>query len=118
MLGVSLTQLMLKHCAKAVVSIESKNEVLFLLVNLYKIVRQHACGGECSDSAVRLAQCVRVMISETKGSLSDAQVAATDLVKAEWASGQGWSPLAKVMELATMNAEWMMGGGDEEPEER
>ena len=83
MLVVSLTKLLLKDSAKAVVPIESKNEVLFLIANLYNIVRQYACGGERSDSAVRLTQCVRVMISETKGSLSGAQVAATSLVKAE-----------------------------------
>lgn len=114
MLGVSMTKLAMKHPGLAT---ETKNEVLLVLVNLYKIVRQHSCGGEHSDSAVRLTQCVRSLMAECGSTLADAQLAATQFVRAEWSSQQGRSQLAKVLDLASQNSEWALGQ-EAEPEEK
>eukprot|EP00933_Yihiella_yeosuensis_P040295 TRINITY_DN34578_c0_g1_i1.p1 TRINITY_DN34578_c0_g1~~TRINITY_DN34578_c0_g1_i1.p1 ORF type:complete len:1008 (-),score=269.56 TRINITY_DN34578_c0_g1_i1:146-3169(-) len=106
MVGVSLTKLCLKSPAlpNAV-----KNEVLLLIVNLFKLVRQHACGGEKSDSAVRLTQCVRALAASSGNQMGEGQIAATQLLKNAWASGAGRTQLAKVLELATQNSEWSLG---------
>lgn len=106
MVGVSLTKLCLKDPSLAN---EIKNEVLLVIVNLLKLIRQHACGGDRSDSAVRLTQCVRALVSECGSKLADAHLGATDLVRAEWKSNHGRSQLAKVLEVASQNAEWALG---------
>mmetsp|Transcript_2528 Transcript_2528/g.4227 ORF Transcript_2528/g.4227 Transcript_2528/m.4227 type:complete len:792 (-) Transcript_2528:137-2512(-) len=115
MLGVSLTKLCLKSQS---VTVEMTNEVLFVLVNLFKLVRQHACGGEKSDSAVRLTQCIRTIVARTDSKLAGADLAAASLMQAEWSSSTGRGQLAKVLELAMQNSEWALGGGQEEVEER
>jgi len=109
MLGVSLTKLSLK-CSS--LSTATRNEILLLVVNLFKLVKNHNCGGEKSDSAVRLTQCIRTLVGDG-AQLSDGQNAAKQLVQAEWTSGTGRSQLAKVLDLATQNSEWAMGQEEE-----
>lgn len=106
MVGVSLTKLLLKLKN---VSNATKNEVLLVIVNLYKLVRQHSCGGEKSDSAVRLTQCIRALAALCGNQMADGQRAATDLLRGEWSSGHGRSQLAKVLDLASQNSEWALG---------
>jgi coatomer subunit beta len=115
MLSVSLTKLCLKTSS---LSSELRNEVFFVLANLYKIVRVHACGGEQSGSAVRIAQCVRTLAADGGKALADNQKAAAELMKGEWTSGHGREQLANVLELATQNSEWTLGSGAEEVEEK
>ncbi|CAE8652241.1 unnamed protein product [Polarella glacialis] len=106
MVGVSLTKLCMKNDG---LSNAIKNEVLLVIVNLFKLVRQHACGGEKSDSAVRLTQCIRVLAGASGNQLADGQQAATELLLSEWISGQGRTQLGKVLDLATQNGEWALG---------
>ncbi|CAE8624207.1 unnamed protein product [Polarella glacialis] len=106
MVGVSLTKLCMKNEG---LSNAIKNEVLLVIVNLFKLVRQHACGGEKSDSAVRLTQCIRVLAGASGNQLADGQQAATELLRSEWISGQGRTQLGKVLDLATQNGEWVPG---------
>jgi len=102
MVGISLTKL----CLKAPdLSSSTKNEVLFVLSNLYKIVSQHACGGERCGSAVRLAQCVRAMVAHKDTN----QQVAGKFMQQEWTSGAGRGQLANVLELAQQNSEWALG---------
>mmetsp|Transcript_25804 Transcript_25804/g.71921 ORF Transcript_25804/g.71921 Transcript_25804/m.71921 type:complete len:1010 (-) Transcript_25804:131-3160(-) len=114
--GVTLTRLTLR--AKDLAT-EQKNEVLFVLANLLKLAKQSA-DSEKPDGCIRLAQCIRTLVAETggKGCLSDNQLAAAGLLRDEWGSGHGREQLGKVLELATQNADWTLGGGDEDVEER
>mmetsp|Transcript_44897 Transcript_44897/g.116347 ORF Transcript_44897/g.116347 Transcript_44897/m.116347 type:complete len:1010 (-) Transcript_44897:103-3132(-) len=106
MFGVTLTKLSLKTKG---LSTGVKNEVLLVVVNMYKLVRQHACGGERCDSAVRLMQCVRILVAESGGKMAEGHQVATELMRTEWNSGHGRGQLAKVLELATQNSEWALG---------
>lgn len=106
MVGVSLTKLVLKDSQ---LPNNVKNEVLLVVVNLYKLVRQHSCGGENSDSAVRLTQCLRTLVAECGNKLADGQQAATDLIRSEWRSESGRQKLAKVLDVASQNSEWALG---------
>mmetsp|Transcript_21431 Transcript_21431/g.63958 ORF Transcript_21431/g.63958 Transcript_21431/m.63958 type:complete len:1008 (+) Transcript_21431:91-3114(+) len=106
MLGVTLTKLCLKTKN---LPAGLKNEVLLVLVNMYKLVRSHASGSERSDSAVRLTQCIRMIVGYCGGSLAEGHLAATQLMQMEWTSGQGRTQLAKVLELASQNSEWALG---------
>jgi len=115
MLGITMTRLCLKFQN---LSEEIKNEVLLILVNLFKIIRQHTCGGERSDSAVRLTQCIRTLIGDKGGSGMEGQTAAVELMKNEWSAAAGRSQLAKVLELATQNSEWALGSGNDDVEEK
>jgi len=67
------------------------------------------CGGERSDSAVRLTQCIRLLVGNCGSPLAESHLAATELMKAEWASRGGRTQLAKVLELASQNSEWALG---------
>eukprot|EP00931_Biecheleriopsis_adriatica_P098663 TRINITY_DN726_c0_g1_i1.p1 TRINITY_DN726_c0_g1~~TRINITY_DN726_c0_g1_i1.p1 ORF type:complete len:1010 (+),score=277.87 TRINITY_DN726_c0_g1_i1:122-3151(+) len=113
MVGVSLTKLCMKSKS---VTTATKNEVLFVIANLHRIVKNHNCGGEKCDSAVRLTQCVRALAALQGLQLTPEQMAAAKLVKEDWGSAKGRSQLAKVLELATQNAEWGMGQEEEMPE--
>merc|ERR1740123_2909533 len=113
MLVVTLTKLCMKGRS---ISTESRNEVLFVLVNLSKLVKQHSCGSERSDSAVRLAQCLRTLLVGQSDKLGGKDLAAAELTKLEWSSGSGRSQLGKVLDLATQNSEWAMGANVDEPE--
>jgi coatomer subunit beta len=115
MVGVSLTKLCMKAGG---LSTATRNEVLFILANLYKLVREHAAGGEQSGGAVRLTQCVRALIADGGKSLAENQKAAADLLKKEWSSNAGRGQLASVLELATANNEWALGSGEDEVEEK
>ena len=110
MLGVSLTKLSLK-CPD--LSAETKNEVLFAVVNLFKISKQQASLGDKSDCSVRLTQCVRALLSASKNSMSDAHVAAAELIKTDWSSKRGRDQLAKVLEIASLNSEWNKDASEE-----
>jgi len=116
MCGVSLTKLCLK--AQSLPS-GQRNEVLFVLSNLFKLVGQHQSGGERSGSAIRLAQCVRTMVATEGQSLEEKDKAAAQFMTGEWDSKQGRQQLQSVLEIATQNSEWAGGGGGEpEVEER
>jgi len=106
MVGVSMTKLVLKTQG---LDTSVRNEVLLVLVNLFKLVRQHASGGERSDSAVRLTQCIRLLVGNCGSPLAENHLAAAELMKAEWASRGGRSQLARVLELASQNSEWALG---------
>lgn len=110
MLGVSLTKLSLK-CPD--LSAETKNEVLFAVVNLFKISKQQASLGDKSDCSVRLTQCVRALLSASKNNMSDAHVAAAELIKTDWSSKRGRDQLAKVLEIASLNSEWNKDASEE-----
>jgi len=110
MVGVALTRLTMKVSSLAVAT---KNEVLLVIVNLLKLARQHNCGGESCDSAVRLTQCIRALSAGQASGLSEGQQAATKLVMGDWQSGRNRNQLAKVLELATQNSEWAMGQQEE-----
>eukprot|EP00930_Biecheleria_cincta_P102027 TRINITY_DN9369_c0_g2_i1.p1 TRINITY_DN9369_c0_g2~~TRINITY_DN9369_c0_g2_i1.p1 ORF type:complete len:1044 (+),score=243.28 TRINITY_DN9369_c0_g2_i1:112-3132(+) len=114
MVGVALTRLSMKLSNLAVAT---KNEVLLVIVNLLKLARDHNCGGESCDSAVRLTQCIRALSAGQASGLSEGQQAATKLVMGDWQSGRSRNQLAKVLELATQNSEWAMGQ-EEEAEEK
>lgn len=121
MLGVTLTKLCLR--APLLMQGQTRNEVLFLIVSLLKIVRQHDCGGEKCDSAVRLTQCLRCLTASGAPALKDANPQdpnsmAVELMKGEWESSHGRDRLANVLEMAMANSEWTLGGGDEEPIEK
>jgi len=115
MFGVALTKLCLKAQGLAT---DTKNEVLFVIVNLFRLVKEHACGGEKSGSAVRLTQCIRTLIANNQGQLPDAHRAAVELMQTEWNSGDGRTKLAKVLELAAISNEWSSAGNDDEIAER
>jgi len=106
MVGVSMTKLILKTTS---FPDALRNECLLVLVNLYKLVRAHSCGGERCDSAVRLTQCIRLLVGNCGSPLAESHLAANELIKAEWASKGGRSQLAKVLELAAQNSEWALG---------
>mmetsp|Transcript_65546 Transcript_65546/g.189004 ORF Transcript_65546/g.189004 Transcript_65546/m.189004 type:complete len:1013 (-) Transcript_65546:170-3208(-) len=106
MVGVSMTKLILK-CKNFPQGL--RNECLLVLVNLYKLVRSHSCGGERCDSAVRLTQCIRLLVGNCGSPLAESHLAANELIKAEWASKGGRGQLAKVLELASQNSEWALG---------
>eukprot|EP00929_Paragymnodinium_shiwhaense_P024244 TRINITY_DN1497_c0_g2_i1.p1 TRINITY_DN1497_c0_g2~~TRINITY_DN1497_c0_g2_i1.p1 ORF type:complete len:1006 (-),score=340.59 TRINITY_DN1497_c0_g2_i1:242-3259(-) len=115
MLAVCLTRMCLQPAAQ--LTGELKNEVLFVLANLYKLASR---SGDCrQEGAVRVAQCIRTLVAE-KGntSLVDGQTAAAGLLKDEWKSKHGRDQLAKVLDLATQNSDWMMGHQEEETEDR
>mmetsp|Transcript_68866 Transcript_68866/g.222588 ORF Transcript_68866/g.222588 Transcript_68866/m.222588 type:complete len:1017 (-) Transcript_68866:232-3282(-) len=114
MVGVCMTRLCLKSQN---VGPAMKNEVLLAIVNLFKLVRQHQCGGERSDSAVRLTQCVRMLVNSAGGELGQPQAAASELLRSEWNSGHGRSRLGEVLGLASQNSEWALGA-EVEVEER
>jgi len=114
MIGMSMTRLCLR--ARGLPA-ALKNEVLLVIVNLFRLTRQHACGGERSDSAVRLTQCIRALVSDSGGQLLSAQQTATDLLRSEWSSGEGRTRLAKVLDLASEDSEWAPGQ-HQEAEER
>merc|ERR1712151_1086564 len=86
----------------------AKNEVMFVMANLYKIVVAKAGEGR-SDGTVRLTQCIRAMVASSGGKLEGNQLAAAQLTQAEWGSGHSRTQLAKVLELATTNSEWTLG---------
>mmetsp|Transcript_42182 Transcript_42182/g.106207 ORF Transcript_42182/g.106207 Transcript_42182/m.106207 type:complete len:1025 (+) Transcript_42182:99-3173(+) len=113
MIGTSMTKLALKSQG---LSAALRNEVLLVLVNMYKIVKAHACGGERSDSAVRLTQCIRLMVGNIGSPLAEGHLAASELMKAEWASKQGRDQLSKVLELASQNSQWALGAEAEAEE--
>eukprot|EP00440_Ansanella_granifera_P055866 gb/GFBE01060550.1/.p1 GENE.gb/GFBE01060550.1/~~gb/GFBE01060550.1/.p1 ORF type:complete len:1011 (+),score=354.87 gb/GFBE01060550.1/:1-3033(+) len=110
MVGVSLTKLCMKIPN---ISTAVKNEVLLVIVNLFKLVKNHSCGGEKSDSAVRLAQCLRALAAGSGTQFADSQLAAAKLVSSDWSNNMGRSQLAKVLELATQNSEWALGQEEE-----
>jgi len=116
MIGITMTRLCLK--LQNNLSEEIKNEVLLVLVNLFKIIKQHTCGGERSDSAVRLTQCIRTLIGDKGGSGMEGQTAAVELMKSEWSAAAGRSQLATVLELATQNSDWALGSGNDDVEEK
>jgi coatomer subunit beta len=108
MYGVALTKLATK-CASLTAA--QRNEVLFVLANLMKLVREHFNGGESNDSAVRLSQCIKVMVGS-----GDAPSA---LTKSAWGSGSGRTSLAQVLALATQSSEWSPGAAaSDEPEDQ
>jgi len=115
MIGVSLTKLVLKS---KTLSQDVRNEVLFLLVNLFKLMKEHSPDGDRSDSAVRLTQCVRALIAASNGQLPDTHKAAAELMKCEWSSGIGRSQLGKVLELAALNGDYVLGGNDDDVEDK
>uniref|UniRef100_A0A7S1MMQ8 Coatomer subunit beta n=1 Tax=Alexandrium catenella TaxID=2925 RepID=A0A7S1MMQ8_ALECA len=113
MLGVTMTKLCMHSSA---LSAEMKNQVLLVVVNLFKLAKHHSCGGERSDSAVRLTQCLRILVASSGGSLDAAQMASVDMLRAEWSSGHSKGKLAEVLELASQNAEWALGQEAEQEE--
>lgn len=110
MVGVVLTKLSLKLPS---LPTAMRNEALFVMVSLLKLVQDHVSGGEKCDSAVRLTQCIRAFTCP-QGKIDDGNSAAAGLVRLEWSSTQGRDQLAKVLELAQLNSEWALGGADEE----
>ncbi|CAK9052718.1 Coatomer subunit beta (Beta-coat protein) (Beta-COP) [Durusdinium trenchii] len=110
MVGVSLTKLCMKLKN---LPVALRNEVLLVIVNILKLVKQHVCGGEKCDSAVRLSQCIRAFAVLGKSQLSPAQLAAAQLVQGDWSGSQGRAQLAKVLELASQNSEWALGQEEE-----
>lgn len=115
MVSVSMTKLCLK--AKSIPAI-LKNEVLFVLSNLFKLVQQNACGGERSGSAVRIAQCVRTLVAINGNKLEDNQKAAAQFLQGEWGSNNGRMQLSNVLDLSTQNSEYILGSGAVEVEEK
>jgi len=113
MLGVTLTKLCMGNTA---LSAEIRNQVLLVIVNLIRLARHNACGGERSDSAVRLTQCLRILVAVNGGALDPSQTAAVEMLRAEWSSGQARSKLGEVLELASQNAEWALGQEAEQEE--
>lgn len=113
MLGVTLTKLVMNSPG---LGDEIKNQVLLVIVNLFRLAKQHACGGEKSDSAVRLTQCLRILVAVSGGALEPAQMAAAEMLRTEWSSGHSKSKLSEVLELASMNAEWALGQEVEQEE--
>eukprot|EP00490_Sorites_sp_Unknown_P012488 CAMPEP_0114698018 /NCGR_PEP_ID=MMETSP0191-20121206/74421_1 /TAXON_ID=126664 /ORGANISM="Sorites sp." /LENGTH=416 /DNA_ID=CAMNT_0001997807 /DNA_START=216 /DNA_END=1466 /DNA_ORIENTATION=+ len=110
MVGVSLTKLCLKL---KTLPVALRNEVLLVIVNILKLVKQHVCGGEKCDSAVRLSQCIRAFAVLGKSQLPPAQLAAAQLTQSDWTGSQGRAQLAKVLELASQNSEWALGQEEE-----
>ncbi|CAK9096443.1 unnamed protein product [Durusdinium trenchii] len=110
MVGVSLTKLCMKLKN---LPVALRNEVLLVIVNILKLVKQHVCGGEKCDSAVRLSQCIRAFAVLGKSQLPPAQLAAAQLVQGDWSGSQGRAQLAKVLELASQNSEWALGQEEE-----
>lgn len=110
MVGVSLTKLCLKLKN---LPVTLRNEVLLVIVNILKLVKNHVCGGEKCDSAVRLSQCIRAFAVLGKSQLPPAQLAAAQLTQSDWSGSQGRAQLAKVLELASQNAEWALGQEEE-----
>eukprot|EP00928_Gymnodinium_smaydae_P080960 TRINITY_DN64555_c0_g1_i1.p1 TRINITY_DN64555_c0_g1~~TRINITY_DN64555_c0_g1_i1.p1 ORF type:complete len:1017 (-),score=238.59 TRINITY_DN64555_c0_g1_i1:338-3388(-) len=111
-LGTCLTRLSLKAPS---LPTAMKNQVLFVVANLYKNSSAnagHAAPGEKSDGQVRLAQCVRTLVVAQGGAkqLEASQLAAAELTKTQWTSGSTRKQLAKVLELQQQNSEWALGG--------
>ncbi|CAJ1399175.1 unnamed protein product [Effrenium voratum] len=110
MVGVSLTKLCIKLKN---LPVALRNEVLLVIVNIFKLVKQHVCGGEKCDSAVRLSQCIRAFAVMGNSQLPPPQLAAAQLVQGDWGAAQGRGQLAKVLELAAQNSEWALGQEEE-----
>jgi len=115
MLGVTLTKLCLK--AKTLPN-NLKNEVLFVLSNLYKLVQHNACGGERSGSAVRISQCVRTLVAMNGNKLDGNQKAAAAFLQGELGSHAGRDQLSTVLELSAQNSDYILGSGATEVEEK
>merc|ERR1712194_214167 len=113
MVGVSMTKLCLKLPQAAAAL---KNQVLLVLVNLFKLLKDKGSSGEKSDAAVRLTQCIRMMAGNCGSPMEESQLAAAELLKAEWASQQRKDQLAKVVEMANQSSEWAMGNAIEAEE--
>jgi coatomer subunit beta len=91
----------------------TQNEVLLVLANLFKIAGRRQGTSERSDSAVRIAQCIRSMVAASggQGLMKAEQAASVQLTNGEWSSGSGRQQLGKVLEIATVNSEWTLGSG-------
>merc|ERR1712085_75653 len=113
MVGVSMTKLCLKLPQAAAAL---KNQVLLVLVNLFKLLKDKGSSGEKSDAAVRLTQCIRMMAGNCGSPMEESQMGAAELLKAEWASQQRKDQLAKVVEMANQSSEWAMGNAIEAEE--
>jgi len=115
MLAVTLTRLALRAGAALPGSV--RNEVLFILANLYKLSRNKD-SGEKADGAVRIAQCIRALVAAGAGNpLADGQLAAAKLLQEEWGSGHGRAQLTKVLELAQQNSEYALNNSNDETED-
>lgn len=115
MVGVSMTKLCLKMPNMPT---SLKNEVLFILANMYKLVVNSPCGGEKSGSAVRLSQCVRTLVALNGSKLEDHQQAAAKFLTNEWSSHHGRDQLGSVLELSGQNSDYVLGSGAEVVEEK
>eukprot|EP00928_Gymnodinium_smaydae_P009748 TRINITY_DN13646_c0_g1_i1.p1 TRINITY_DN13646_c0_g1~~TRINITY_DN13646_c0_g1_i1.p1 ORF type:complete len:1017 (-),score=275.67 TRINITY_DN13646_c0_g1_i1:150-3200(-) len=110
-LGTCLTRLSLKAAG---LPTSIKNEILFVVANLYKnsSAKAGAAPGEKSDGQVRLAQCVRTLVAAQGGAkhLEGSQLAAADLTTKQWTSGSTRKQLAKVLEMQQQSSDWALGG--------
>jgi hypothetical protein len=106
-LGIALTRLALKASSMPT---DSKNETLFVVTNLYKLLAtKGGSAGERSDGAVRLAQCIRALVVRSGIKLEGAQQAAAELVSGAWSSGNTREQLRKVLELQASSSDWSLG---------
>jgi coatomer subunit beta len=106
-LGLALTRLALKAPS---LSPELKNETLFVVTNLYKILSTKVGGsGSRADGAIRLAQCIRALVLRSGVKLEGAQEAAAELVSGAWTSGNSRNQLMKVLELQSTSSDWALG---------
>jgi coatomer subunit beta len=106
-LGIALTRLALKAPSMPT---DSKNETLFVITNLYKLLAtKGGSAGERSDGAVRLAQCIRALVARSGVKLEGAQQAAAELISGAWSSGNTRDQLMKVLELQSSSSDWTLG---------
>jgi len=106
-LGMALTRLALRATN---LPVETKNEVMFAVTNLYKLLAtKPSSAGERSDGAVRLAQCVRSLVLSNGVKLDGGQLAAAGVMRDSWSSKGSRDQLLRVIELQSSNSEWTLG---------
>lgn len=128
--GVSLTRMALRLEQRRGASVALRNEVIFLLANLCRLLRtahlpksneavephrtrqsareqltEQLLKPSTNDSLLRLQLCIKVLT--TQPGVNEE----LELVKKKWLSEQGKLDLARVLELEAQNAEWRSSGG-------
>eukprot|EP00929_Paragymnodinium_shiwhaense_P024243 TRINITY_DN1497_c0_g1_i2.p1 TRINITY_DN1497_c0_g1~~TRINITY_DN1497_c0_g1_i2.p1 ORF type:complete len:697 (-),score=228.01 TRINITY_DN1497_c0_g1_i2:151-2241(-) len=109
--GGALTRLALRAPS---LEMGTKNEILFVLSNFYKLAVAQG-NGERADGVVRITQCIRALVAASGGSggqmlaNSQNQRAAAAFCQSESTSGHSRQQLAKVLEIAQQSSDWLVG---------
>ncbi|CAD7972060.1 unnamed protein product [Amoebophrya sp. A120] len=97
-LGVALTRMVVRLGGKC--GAETKNEVLFVVANLIRLLKATHSAAENNDSVLRLHLCIRLLTTP------EGSTPALDRVRQNWKGSTGKEDLMRVIELEAQNSEW------------